>query len=67
MEQSKIDRINQLALKARQSTLTEAEKEEQKLLRQEYIKAFRGNLKTQLDSIVLVDKDGNKKYLRKNN
>ena len=60
-----IDRINELARKQRTVGLTEAEKIEQSKLRQEYIDAFRNNLKNQLDSIVVVDKDGNKRPLKK--
>ena len=40
-----IERINELAKKAREVGLTEEEKLEQKKLRDEYIAAFRGNLK----------------------
>ena len=41
MEQSKIDRINFLARKSRESGLTEDEKKEQQKLRAEYVAAFR--------------------------
>ncbi|MFZ5987589.1 MAG: DUF896 domain-containing protein [Bacillota bacterium] len=67
MDQFKIDRINELARKSKTVGLTDEEKEEQKILRQEYIKAFRNNLKSTLDSIVVVDKEGNRKALRKDN
>lgn len=60
MDQSKIDRINELARKSRETELTEAEKEEQQKLRQEYITAFRNNLRGTLDNIVIVDENGNK-------
>lgn len=49
MEQHKIDRINALAKKAKDGALTPAEKEEQMALRQEYVAAYRKNLKKQLD------------------
>lgn len=65
MEQSRIDRINELARKSRQEGLTELEKEEQKSLRQEYINAFRGNLKSTLDTLVIVDENGNRKPLKR--
>lgn len=45
--------------------LTPAEKEEQAKLRKLFIEAFRGNLKATLDNTVIVDKDGNRKVLRK--
>ena len=65
MEQKKIDRINELAKKSRAVGLSEEEKSEQKALRQEYIDAFRGNLRSTLDTIVIVDENGNKKSLKK--
>lgn len=60
-----LDRINELARKQRSEGLTEQEKEEQARLRKEYIEAFRNSLKSQLDSIVVVDEHGNKKPLKK--
>ncbi len=54
----RIERINQLAKKARETGLTEEEKQEQQKLRAEYVAAFRGNLKKQLDNIDLVRPDG---------
>ena len=60
-----LDRINELARKQRTEGLTDAEKEEQAILRKEYIDAFRNSLKSQLDSIVIVDENGNKKPLKK--
>lgn len=58
MEQKKIDRINELARKSKAEGLTTAEREEQQLLRKEYIEAIRGNLKRQLDNIDVVNPDG---------
>ncbi len=65
MDEKFIARINELSKKAKTQGLTEEEKKEQQLLRQEYINAFRGNLQSTLDSIVVVDKDGNRRILRK--
>ena len=62
--QDKINRINELAKKAKTVGLTSDEKEEQQLLRQEYIKAFRGDLQSTLDCVVIVDKDGNRTPLK---
>lgn len=45
MDKSKIERINELAKISKQRELTEAEKEEQKALREEYIKWFRQQLR----------------------
>ncbi|WP_312644281.1 DUF896 domain-containing protein [Hydrogenoanaerobacterium sp.] len=60
IDQKMIDRINELARKARETDLTEQEKNEQQVLRQKYIEAYRESLKVQLDSIVVVDEHGNK-------
>ena len=64
MEQKLIERINELAKKSREKGLTEEEKAEQQNLRQEYIAAFRGNLKKQLDNIEVVRPDGTKENLK---
>ncbi|MHB8065347.1 MAG: DUF896 domain-containing protein [Ruminiclostridium sp.] len=67
MEISKIERLNQLAKKAKTDTLTSSELAERDQLRKEYIAAFRSNLKATLDNTVIVDKDGNRRSLRKDN
>ncbi len=67
MEQRKIDRINELARKAKNEGLTAEEEKERQKLRQEYIAAFKSNLKSTLDSIVVVDEKGNRRSLRKDN
>lgn len=54
----KINRINELARKSRSEGLSEAEKTEQKMLREEYIKGFRTSLKNQLDNTVVINPDG---------
>lgn len=58
MDETKIARINELAHKAKAEGLTEAEKKEQRLLRQEFLAAVRGNLKSQLDNIDIREPDG---------
>ena len=64
MDQKKIDRINELAHKAKtQEGLTDEEKVERAVLRQEYINAVTGNMKAQLDHMVLVDENGNRRKL----
>ena len=65
MEQFKLDRINELARKAKAEGLTEAEQAEQKELRAEYIAAYRRSLRTQLENMVLVDENGNERPLKK--
>ena len=55
MEQAKIDRINELARKAKsEEGLTPAEMVERDLLRQEYIAAYRDNLIAQLENTYIV-------------
>ena len=58
MDAQKINRINELYRKSKAEGLTEQEKKEQKILRQEYIDSFRRNLRSQLDSIDIEEKDG---------
>ena len=58
MDQKTIDRINELARKSKAEGLNAAEREEQQRLRREYIEAIRGNLKSQLDNIDIVNPDG---------
>ena len=64
MEQKKIDRINELAHKAKTPEgLTDEEKVERAALRQEYINAVTGSLKAQLDHTYIMDEHGNKTML----
>lgn len=65
MEQKKIDRINELARKAKSVGLTEEEQAERAALRREYIDSVVGNLKGQLDNVYYVDEKGNKTKLAK--
>ena len=58
MDQKSIDRINELARKAKTVGLTPEEKEEQKKLRTEYFAVIRLNLRAQLDNIDIQEKDG---------
>ena len=65
MEQKKIDRLNELAQKAKTTGLTEEELSERAALRREYIESYRRSLVAQLDNTYLVDENGNKSKLRK--
>lgn len=66
MEQEKIERINALAKKAKTPEgLTDAEKEERSELRTEYMLSVRRSLESQLENTYIVDKDGNKRKLKK--
>ncbi|BDF73083.1 hypothetical protein CE91St41_40670 [Oscillospiraceae bacterium] len=64
MKQEKIDRINELARKAKTPEgLTQAEQDERAALRLEYVAAFRKNLVAQLENTVIVEPDGTKHRL----
>lgn len=58
MLEEKIKRINELYRKSKAEGLTEEELMEQKILRAEYIDAFKRNLRSQLDNIDIQEKDG---------
>ena len=67
MEQKKIDRINELARKAKAQGLTEEEIKERDILRREYIDSYKASLVSQLENTYIVDEKGNKtKVTRKN-
>ena len=55
MTDEKIARINALAKKSKTEGLTEAEKQEQQALRNEFREGVKRNLKSQLDNIEVVD------------
>lgn len=58
MDGEKIKRINELYRKSKAEGLTEAERQEQKLLRTEYLEAVKRNLRGQLNNIDIEEKDG---------
>ena len=58
MEKSRINRINELARKAKTVGLTPDEKKEQQRLRKEFLAVFRMNLRAQLDNIDIEEEDG---------
>lgn len=66
MDQKKIDRINELSRKSKTEGLTEAEKEEQTILRNEYRMSVTGNLAAQLSNTYVMTPDGKKRKLGKN-
>lgn len=59
MEQKLLDRINELAHKAKKVGLTDAEKAEREVLRNQYREAFRRNLVGTLEHTIIVDQKGN--------
>ena len=58
MNEEKIARINELSRKSKAEGLKKKKKQEQTILRQEFIASFRNNLKAQLDNIDVVNSDG---------
>lgn len=65
MEQVKIDRINELARKSRTVGLSEDEKEEQAILRAEYVASFKASLVGQLENTSILRPDGTKEKLQR--
>lgn len=65
MIQEKIDRINFLARKSKAEGLSDAEREEQKALRAEYIAEFRASVTGMLNNTYIQYPDGHKKKLER--
>ena len=65
MEQTKLDRINELARLAKERELTEAEQTERAALRREYIEEWRRGTIELLDNTYIVTPDGKKHKLQK--
>lgn len=66
MDQKQIDRINELARKAKSPEgLTEWETEERAALRREYVDSVLGSLRSQLDNTYIMDEKGTKRKLQK--
>ena len=61
---TRLERINELARKAKTVGLTEEEKAERDVLRREYVDAVLGNVRQQLDNTYVVDEQGNKRRLK---
>ena len=64
MKKEDIDRINELARKAKTVGLTPEENEERAVLLRAYIDSVVGDLRQQLDNTYIVDSKGNKRKLR---
>ena len=60
-----IKRINELYHKSKADGLTVEEKAEQKKLRDNYVAAIRGNIRSQLENIKVVDETGNEVQLKR--
>ena len=57
MDDKKIARINELYHKAKSEGLSEEEKVEQQILRQEYIDSIKRNIRSQLDNASVKNPD----------
>jgi uncharacterized protein YnzC (UPF0291/DUF896 family) len=62
-----IDRINELARKAKTCGLNDEELAEQKALRDAYIQAFRNSLSQTLDNTYIERPDGSREKLQRKN
>ncbi len=60
-----IKRINELHYKSKNEGLTGAEKEEQQALRQAYIEAMRGHVRSHLENVVIQRPDGSREKLQR--
>lgn len=63
--EERIARINELYHKSKKEGLSEEEKAEQAVLRQEYVASVRNNLKSQLNGISIERPDGSIEKLKK--
>ena len=59
LDPKKIERINELARKKKTVGVTQVEQDEQFLLRQEYLEAFRGGMRNHIEGLKVVDEEGN--------
>ena len=64
MEQMNLKRINELTAISRERELTAEEQAERQQLRQNYLKAFRAQMRQQLDSTIVEYPDGSRMPLR---
>lgn len=60
MTKEKMNRISELSRKQRSEGLTEAEREEQKILREEYLGEIRRNFRQTLENIEFTDEIPNR-------
>lgn len=59
LPKEKLNRINMLAKKAKETGLTEQEAKEQSTLRREYLETFRSSMFNTLKGVTIVDPNGN--------
>ena len=60
LSKEKLDRLNELAKKSKETSLTNEELIERDALRKEYLDNFRVSFRKRLENIDFVDEDGNK-------
>ena len=65
MNKKKIERINELAQKAKTQGLTAEETSEREQLRKEYLASIRKNVRATLDNVVVQQEDGSLVPLKK--
>lgn len=65
MENEKIQRINELAKKKKETALTPEETAEHEALRKEYIAGFRANMEKVLSNVRIQEEDGTLSPLKK--
>ena len=65
LTENDIKRINELRHKSKAEGLTDEEKAEQKKLREEYVAAIKGNIRSQLENTKVVDENGNEVDLKR--
>ena len=58
MNEEKIARINELYHKSKKEDLTDEEKVEQAMLRQEYIAAIKNSIADQMENVSIENEDG---------
>ncbi|MTL92418.1 DUF896 domain-containing protein, partial [Turicibacter sanguinis] len=54
----KLSRLNELAKKKKEGTLTEEEMKEQQALREEYLLTFRESMKNTIENMRVIDPNG---------
>lgn len=59
LSKEKIARINELTKKAKAGVLTEQEGKERTALRKEYLDVFRATMRGNIESLKIVDPEGN--------
>ena len=65
MDNTKLQRINELSRISKERELTSAERVEQQVLRKAYVEEWRASVTSVLNNTVVMDGDGNKRPLKK--